>query len=207
VIDPPSPSDPRTTREVAEGMFASEAVVAAARPVQSTERDRTYRRAVEPIVPVVWRVLRRCGVPEAEVDDAVQRVLLQLARQWERLGGLPAGELRSYACCAAAGLAKSVARERARRVRAAAAEMGPPSVAAAPDEALHRKQSVAQLDAILEAMDEERRTVFVLYEIEGLSGPEIAEHLGIPLGTVASRLRKGRDEFNAAVARLRAGVR
>ena len=44
--------------------------------------------------------------------------------------------------------------------------------------------------------------VFVLYELEGFTSPEIAELLGIPLGSVASRLRRAREQFRAAAARL-----
>jgi RNA polymerase sigma-70 factor (ECF subfamily) len=44
--------------------------------------------------------------------------------------------------------------------------------------------------------------VFVLYEIEGLSSPEIAALLEIPLGSVASRLRRAREQFRIVVARI-----
>lgn len=57
------------------------------------------------------------------------------------------------------------------------------------------------LDAVLATLTDERREVFVLYELEGLTGAEIAEHLGVPAGTVASRLRRARADFEAAVAR------
>ena len=56
------------------------------------------------------------------------------------------------------------------------------------------------VQTILETMVPERREVFVLYELEELSGREIAEHLGVPLGTVASRLRKAREDFREALA-------
>ena len=44
--------------------------------------------------------------------------------------------------------------------------------------------------------------MFVLYEIEGLTSPEIAQLLEIPLGSVASRLRRAREQFRAAAARV-----
>ena len=62
------------------------------------------------------------------------------------------------------------------------------------------------VDAILKTMPIERREVFVLYEIEGLTGKEIADQLGVPEGTVASRLRTARAEFEDAVRR-RAEIR
>jgi RNA polymerase sigma-70 factor (ECF subfamily) len=173
---------------------------------RKAERDRAFRAAAEALAPVAWRVLRRSGVGEADVDDAMQRLLVQIARHWERLGALPPGELRGYACCAAVGVARTIAREEAARKakidRAAPEAKG--EGAPRPDEALSRMQSARVVDRILASMDEERRAVFILYELEGLSGPEIAAHLGVPLGTVASRLRKAREDFEQAVARFRA---
>jgi len=45
-------------------------------------------------------------------------------------------------------------------------------------------------------------TVFVLFELEGLSAPEISELVDIPVGTVASRLRRARATFRAAARRM-----
>jgi len=59
------------------------------------------------------------------------------------------------------------------------------------------------LDDILAKTPEERRVVFILFELEEVGVHEIARRLSIPLGTVASRLRKAREEFAAAVARIR----
>jgi RNA polymerase sigma-70 factor (ECF subfamily) len=57
------------------------------------------------------------------------------------------------------------------------------------------------LDAIIETMSMDFRVVFVLYEIDGLSTQEIADVVGIPLGTVASRLRRARATFDQCVTR------
>jgi RNA polymerase sigma-70 factor (ECF subfamily) len=163
-----------------------------------------FRPAAEKLTPVLWRIMRRYGVSEAEADDGMQRLLLQLARHWERLALLGEAELRRYACCAAIGMARKLARERAR----AESAVGQPAAQAhdplQPDEALERKQAVAIVDGILSAMDEDTRTVFIFFELEGWTAPEISRHLSIPVGTVASRLRKGRETFDAAVSRLRA---
>ena len=50
-------------------------------------------------------------------------------------------------------------------------------------------------------MTQDLRTAFVLFELEGLSVPEIAEVVKIPTGTVASRLRRAREQFGAALLR------
>ena len=59
----------------------------------------------------------------------------------------------------------------------------------------------------LEAVELDRRAVFVLYEIDGESMNAIAQSLGIPVNTAYSRLRLARDEFAAAVKRLRGETR
>jgi RNA polymerase sigma-70 factor (ECF subfamily) len=79
-----------------------------------------------------------------------------------------------------------------------------PSSSPSPEDALGHKEELAVLQRLLAEMDDERREVFVLYEIEGLTGQEIAKHLGIPIGTVSSRLRRAREDFVAMVARMRA---
>ena len=57
-------------------------------------------------------------------------------------------------------------------------------------------------DLVLSKVDSDLVEVFVLYELEGLTSPEIAELLQIPLGSVASRLRRAREQFRSAAARI-----
>jgi RNA polymerase sigma-70 factor (ECF subfamily) len=62
-------------------------------------------------------------------------------------------------------------------------------------------------DLVLSKVDPELAEVFALYEIEGLTSPEIAALLEIPLGSVASRLRRAREQFRAAAARIEKSLR
>ena len=57
-------------------------------------------------------------------------------------------------------------------------------------------------DIALSKMNPELSEAFVLYEVEGLSSPEIAALLEIPLGSVASRLRRAREQFRDAATRI-----
>ena len=65
---------------------------------------------------------------------------------------------------------------------------------------LEAKEEVRRLYAALDRLSEKRRTVFVLYEMQGLGGPEIAETLGIPIKTVYKRLYHARQDFLAEYA-------
>ena len=71
---------------------------------------------------------------------------------------------------------------------------------------LDQKRLRQMLDRVLDALSDDLRVSFVLYELEGLSSPEIATLLRIPLGTVASRLRRGREAFELEVRRLKADL-
>jgi RNA polymerase sigma-70 factor (ECF subfamily) len=72
---------------------------------------------------------------------------------------------------------------------------------------LDRKQARELLDRVLDAMPDDLRTAFVLFELEGYSGPEVAEMLEIPLGTATSRLRRARETFRESVAKIRRTLR
>jgi RNA polymerase sigma-70 factor (ECF subfamily) len=169
-------------------------------PAPSTE----IRLALEGVSAAVFRVLRRMGVTLDEVDDAMQSVLIQLAGRWPELCHLPAHELRAYGCAAAAGVAVDVARRRSvRDARLVPLEADPVVDQPGPEDALEHQRELKMLDEILASIPADRRLVFILFEIEELGLQEIADRLAIPRGTVSSRLRKARDEFERAVARRR----
>lgn len=168
-------------------------------------RHEAFRAAITPLMSVAFRVLRRLGVQEMELDDALQTVLVVVHRRFDGLTSPQ--DLKAYLCAVCVNVARDFGRVRKKRMardveeetldRTATADPGP-------DVVLDRKQALELLERILESLDEKRREVFVLYEFEELTGEEIAEHLGIPLGTVSSRLRRARDDFRAAVARVQA---
>lgn len=69
--------------------------------------------------------------------------------------------------------------------------------APSPEEQVEQRQARALLDAVLDRMPLELRTIFVLFELEELELRDIAEVEGIPVGTASSRLRRAREEFSA----------
>jgi RNA polymerase sigma-70 factor (ECF subfamily) len=162
-----------------------------------------FRDAVTRLTPDVWRVLRRCGVADADVDDAQQLVFIQMHKKWDKLAELEPRALRAYVLCVASGTARELGRGRSRRFRQEdALEREPTPAVDTPHDSLALKERCAIVDRILSSMDDERREVFVLYELQELSGREIAANLGIPPGTVASRLRAAREHFERKAAEL-----
>jgi RNA polymerase sigma-70 factor (ECF subfamily) len=139
-------------------------------------------------------------VPESRVDDAAQEVFV-IASQ--KLGAIREGSERSYLFGTALRVASQMRRSAVMRHEVGVST--PPemeAIASRPDELLDRGRARALLDAVLDSLDDDVRAVFVLYELEELETKEIAELLGIPAGTVASRLRRGREAFEAKVSRL-----
>ena len=148
----------------------------------------------------VWRLLRRLGLSEADADDVTQQAFLVAAR---RLDDIRAGSERAFLYRAAVNSAYKHRRSRERRREEELDELsfvgpGDPGI----EELVDRRRARAILDAIVETLPMDFRVVFVLYEIDGLGTHEIADVVGIPLGTVASRLRRARAKFDKCVTRL-----
>jgi RNA polymerase sigma-70 factor, ECF subfamily len=161
------------------------------------------RRLVQEHYDFIWRLLARLGVTEPEVDDAAQQAFMVLVTR-EGLSIKPGSE-RAFLY----GVALRVAKEFRRKAQSSQNHVAPDPdrlIDAAPDlEAVAaRNQARRQLDRILERMPENLREAFILFELEDLSVPQIAELLAIPGGTVASRLRRARAFFQTEIALLQA---
>lgn len=146
----------------------------------------------------VWRILRHLGVPDLLIDDVLQDVFLVAYRRWDRWD--PASPLRSWLYGIARRVTADVRRGARRRERRLAA-VDAPADAPAPDDLLAGAQAADFVDRFLAGLDEDKREVFVLAEVEDLSAPEIAAATGAKLNTVYSRLRLARAQFDRAVER------
>ncbi len=156
------------------------------------------REIVSDHFEVLWRFLRRLGIGDADADDAVQEVVLVLAR---KLDQVEVGRERSFVLSTAVRVASGFRRTRRNRreveddglVELASTDLDP--------EALAEKQRLRQiLQGVLNQLPMELRAVFVLYELEELTMAEIAHTLSLPAGTVASRLRRSRELFESMAA-------
>ena len=145
---------------------------------------------------LIWRLLRRLGVPPHGIDDAVQQVFLIAA---ERLDDIRENSERAFAFGTALRVAQTLRRRSARELMSDEADRNI-SPLPGPEELADQHRAREVLGRVLDGMPLELRTVFVLFELEGLSSPEIAELENVPLGTVASRLRRARARFHELVA-------
>lgn len=167
--------------------------------------DRGRLRAlVEAHFDFIWRSMQRLSVPPAELSDCVQQVFLVASR---KLSTIAAGSERSFLIGTALRVASAARRTRDRRREVPEDETDEPCCPGPqPDEIADQRRLRALLDEVLAAMPEDLRVVFVLFELEEMPTQEIAALLDLPSGTVASRLRRAREEFDRRVARLRAAT-
>jgi RNA polymerase sigma-70 factor (ECF subfamily) len=148
----------------------------------------------------IWRNLRRLGVSDAQLDDATQDVFLVVYRR------LPDFESRSKLRTWIFGIALRVAstyRRTAARRRTEPLDDRMIESAMSADDLTEKAEAGRLLRRLLDELDDDRRAVFVLAELEQMTAPEVAAALGVNLNTVYSRLRSARHDVNAALERLR----
>jgi RNA polymerase sigma-70 factor (ECF subfamily) len=159
-----------------------------------------FRSLYDDHAAFVWRSLRRLGVPPAHVEDACQEAFVVVHKKLSEFDGTsPRGWLFAIAVRVAADFRK---RAHVRR-EAYGAEVAA-AVTSAPQHAeLERQRTREFLQRVLDDLDDEKRSVFVLYELEGMPMAEIAEILGCPLQTAYSRLHAARRKVQDAVERAK----
>ncbi len=140
--------------------------------------------------PYVWRVLRRLGVRESDVEDVCQEVFVVVHRRLPDFEGRSSVRTWVYGICIRTA---SDYRKRAVHRREVLTDEPPELVSTSdPHGELATKRSRQTLDRILASLDDDKREVFVLYEIEGLGMAELCEAVGCPLQTGYSRLHAAR---------------
>jgi len=149
---------------------------------------------------LVHDALLRLGVDRACLDDAAQDVFLVLYRRIEDYDRTRS--LKSWLWGIARGVASGYRRS-ARRFCRLRAELPWPAGPPPPDEHVARRQATRILDEFLGTLDAEKCAVFVMSEVEGRTGPEIAGLLSVNVNTVYARLRAARGQFDRALARHR----
>jgi RNA polymerase sigma-70 factor (ECF subfamily) len=155
--------------------------------------EKALRRLYRECAPFLRETLRRLTWSGADVDDLLQDVFVVAVSKQVAL--LSADSPRAWLY----GVALKVASDRRRRHALwsflGLESMAPLTAAGGPQEDVERAQAEALLQRGLERISAAKREVFVLYELDGLSGQEIAEALGAPLNTVWTRLRQARLEL------------
>ena len=173
--------------------------------MQKDPQIARFEAIFEAELPYVWTSLRRLGVHTRDLEDVVHEVFL---RAYENLSRYDTTRpIRPWLFAFAFRFASDY--RRLARHRTELYGDDEPGAGQAPDaeHALVQRERAELLALALEAIDIERRAVFILHELDELPMPAVAETLGIPLNTGYSRVRVAREEFTAALRRLTRGER
>jgi RNA polymerase sigma-70 factor (ECF subfamily) len=180
-----------------ENKRGGEPGAAVARP--STDPGRLERMFVAHHA-MVWRTMRRRGLNPDVAADVTQQAFLIAT---ERLADIDPDSERAFLIGTALRVAFAVGRKTVRWQLEDDMDRRLADAASVSD----AHMAVQLCDMALSKVDPDLADVFVMFEVEGLSSPEIAATLEIPLGTVASRLRRAREQFRVVVSRLEATLR
>jgi len=165
------------------------------------------RAAIDLHYDGLWRFVRRLGIPEGDVEDVVQRALLVFA---QRSAEVKAGSERSFLFSTALRVASEARKQRARskeQLTATDAELDVVDPSPTPDAELHQRRMRRLLDEALAMLSDEHRAVLVLCDLQEETMADASEILGIAAGTVASRLRRAREEFEIVTKQIQEKVR
>jgi RNA polymerase sigma-70 factor (ECF subfamily) len=164
-------------------------------PAQPPSFEEIYERHASGVL----RTLRRLGVREADLEDVAQEVFVVVHRKLPEFAGRSTLKTWLYGICVRVA---SAFRQRAHVKRESFDE--PPERSNSGELAVRSialKQARVQLDGILDQLDEDKRTVFVLFELEQFSMAEVGETVGVPQQTAWARLYAARKFIEAAVSR------
>jgi RNA polymerase sigma-70 factor (ECF subfamily) len=166
----------------------------------------TFEELYDAHVDFLWRNARRLGVTDDSVDDVLQQVFLVVYRRLPEV--VMTGSEKAWLF----GVLLRVVRDHKRLLRRKSphrffASTDPETLAddrfRSPDESVARGEAAALVQRWLDALDDDKREVFILAELEQMSAREIGEATATNPSTVYSRLRAARQAFEAAAARHR----
>jgi RNA polymerase sigma-70 factor (ECF subfamily) len=175
----------------------------------------TFEQVYDEHADFVWRSIRRLGLEPSAADDALQQVFLVVHRRLSEFEGT--SSMRTWLF----GILLRVVRDHRRtlqrkspHLRSGGASGGaanedellrvPDSTTAGnPERALSRAEASRIINELLDTLDDDKRAVFVLAELEQMQAAEIAQALGMDAPAVYSRLRAARTDFERAAAAFR----
>lgn len=166
----------------------------------------TFSKVYERHAGFVWRTVRRLGVRERDVEDACQEVFLVVHKKMGALEADPSLEAWLFAICRRVAAAHR-RRASARHERDELTTANEPSVAPTQSDSLQRREARALLDRALDALDDPKREVFILFELERRPMTQVAELVGCPLKTAYARLYAARGQVEKSVRRASLGRR
>ncbi|HTM46314.1 MAG TPA: RNA polymerase sigma factor [Polyangiaceae bacterium] len=181
------------------------------RPSSTPPGALTFEEVYQEYLPVVWHKARRLGVVDSALDDVCQDVFMAVYKR------LPEFEGRSSLKTWVLGFVINVVYIHNRTLRRksvahrASGELIDPDTledhrSQAPDERVARTQAARIAHKVLSRLPEDKRAIYILFELEGMNAAEIATAAAPQYtpGKIHTRLRAARQQFSQAVERYRA---
>jgi len=152
-------------------------------------------------LPHVYRWCHRLGGPAVDAEDAAHETLIIMCRRIDSVHG-PAQFQSWLFNIARRVIANQRKRAWFKRWVPGATVQEQPAAGWGPERSLEARQAAATVWKVLNSLPTSQKEVLVLVELEERTASEAAELLGIPRGTVKSRLRVAREAFRRAMARI-----
>ncbi len=170
----------------------------------ASDASRAVTRIYLANADFVFRSLQRLGIRDADLDDVLQEVFVVVHQRLHTFDGTAKMTTWLFGICLR--VASAYRRRGFRRNETSVAEPPEPTdrTSASPEQDLAAAESRRRLDLLLDELDLDKRAVFVMFEVDEMPCEEIAQILGVPVGTVYSRLHAARRSFQKALARMQA---
>lgn len=153
----------------------------------------------------IWKTLYRMGVRPPHLEDVYQEVFLVVHRRLDSYAGHCAITTWLFEVCfrVSAGYRRRAHFRREQLVADAAAVSPILAASVTPEREVEQRQAADRLRHLLNTLNLEQRVVFTMFELEGLTCDQIGQNIGVPVGTVYSRLHRARKAFLRALSRQR----
>jgi RNA polymerase sigma-70 factor (ECF subfamily) len=169
-----------------------------------------FAELYEKFFPLVWRTARRMGVADAALDDICQEVFIAIHRKLPEFTGQ--STVRTWVFGFIFNIVQVHHRSQRRKsthYRAVGDLVDPDTLTdhkqPSADERMRSAEAAGMAHRALDRLADDKRAVFVMSELEGLSATEIASALGLNVHTVYTRLRTARKEFQRLVRQQAVG--
>ncbi|MGH7284965.1 MAG: RNA polymerase sigma factor [Polyangiaceae bacterium] len=165
--------------------------------------ETRVRAAIDTHYDGVWRFLRRFGVAESDAEDAAQKVFVVFA---EKLASIDPRAEKSFLFSSAVRIASDARKKHARSredLASASEHVEPSDPAPSAEDQIDDRRRRQWLDQVLADLPDDNRAVLLLVDVEGHTMADASDVLGIPQGTVASRLRRARELFETGAMELK----
>ncbi|MEM7158984.1 MAG: RNA polymerase sigma factor [Myxococcota bacterium] len=165
-------------------------------PAHACTPPPTFREVYEEHLDFVWRILRRLGIPESALEDVAQDVFVVVARKLETFEHR--SSMRTWLFAIATKVALDSKRKHSRHTRKLVAFRWLRSQDR--HDPTSRRDDFQLLAQLLATLSPEKRLVYILHELAGLTVVEIAAETGVNINTLHTRLNSARSHLEVAAA-------